>query len=479
MRFDGINNVATAPAIISGATQFTISLWVKRGVTGAGQWDGAWFSASKAYNGGFFLGNCSDTTTVFQYWIGGSRITRSMDTSIWNNVVIRYQSAVLRESYLNGIAQIDAATTNTIASHTSTELGKNLTTSLPFPGWLSDVSVWNRVLSLSEIQQLADPSNVYLSGLIVPPKRRLWTFKLPEVAPPATTTKKLGTYSRHRKPSLTTGYASCANESKYPELWKGLVGAWIPMLGNVNGTILDVSHKRNISVGTSITDWGVDSFGSYIRSVPNTGKTPIPLMPLAWNAGHPFTLHSVFTKTTGTSNYLLAAWSANWSTDYPGFEMFLGAGGTLRFIIGAAATADAQRSIGTIITNIPYAGTIIYNGNIAKGYLNGKWGVDSAPIIMGTHTCRFTLYNVDPLAASFSGNYAHYGKSYATFLWDRTISLGDMAHLVSDPLAPFYLRNRIFASSVASASSPVFLPSRTYKVFSSSLIKGVTPRWFH
>jgi hypothetical protein len=34
--------------------------------------------------------------------------------------------------------------------------------------------LWGRAISPSEIQQLADPSNVMLSGLILPPTRRLW-----------------------------------------------------------------------------------------------------------------------------------------------------------------------------------------------------------------------------------------------------------------------------------------------------------------
>jgi len=33
---------------------------------------------------------------------------------------------------------------------------------------------WNRALSLPEIQQLADPSNMMLSGLILPPRRKWW-----------------------------------------------------------------------------------------------------------------------------------------------------------------------------------------------------------------------------------------------------------------------------------------------------------------
>jgi hypothetical protein len=41
-------------------------------------------------------------------------------------------------------------------------------------GKIADPCVWNRALSESEIQQLAGPSNVMLSGLIVPPRRRVF-----------------------------------------------------------------------------------------------------------------------------------------------------------------------------------------------------------------------------------------------------------------------------------------------------------------
>jgi hypothetical protein len=37
-----------------------------------------------------------------------------------------------------------------------------------------DPLIYNRAISASEIAQLADPSNVMLSGLILPPRRRLW-----------------------------------------------------------------------------------------------------------------------------------------------------------------------------------------------------------------------------------------------------------------------------------------------------------------
>ena len=38
----------------------------------------------------------------------------------------------------------------------------------------SDFVLYDRALSTAEIQQLADPSNTMLSGLILPPRRMVW-----------------------------------------------------------------------------------------------------------------------------------------------------------------------------------------------------------------------------------------------------------------------------------------------------------------
>jgi len=50
-------------------------------------------------------------------------------------------------------------------------------------GKVADPIVSSSIYSLSEIQQLADPSNVMLSGLVLPPRRRLWGITS---APPVT-----------------------------------------------------------------------------------------------------------------------------------------------------------------------------------------------------------------------------------------------------------------------------------------------------
>lgn len=48
-------------------------------------------------------------------------------------------------------------------------------------GTLSDFIAHNRILSIAEISELADPSNALLSGLILPPRRKWW----PAAAAPA------------------------------------------------------------------------------------------------------------------------------------------------------------------------------------------------------------------------------------------------------------------------------------------------------
>jgi hypothetical protein len=54
---------------------------------------------------------------------------------------------------------------------------------LSMSGRFSDPMFYRRCLSPAEIQQLADPSNVMLSGLILPPRRKLWAVS--GGAPPA------------------------------------------------------------------------------------------------------------------------------------------------------------------------------------------------------------------------------------------------------------------------------------------------------
>lgn len=66
------------------------------------------------------------------------------------------------------------------------------------------------------------------------------------------------------KPSFSTGYAKNASESANPNLWKGLVGAWMPSFGVTGETLKDVSGNGNDGTLTNMdaaSDWVATSKG--------------------------------------------------------------------------------------------------------------------------------------------------------------------------------------------------------------------------
>jgi hypothetical protein len=82
--------------------------------------------------------------------------------------------------YVDGVLNQSWAYTDSISnvSTTGPVIG-------PFQCAVGDVLLYKRALSVGEIQELHDPSNAMLSGLILPPRRRLWAVS--GGAPPVTT----------------------------------------------------------------------------------------------------------------------------------------------------------------------------------------------------------------------------------------------------------------------------------------------------
>lgn len=67
-------------------------------------------------------------------------------------------------------------------------------------------------------------------------------------------------------PSFKNGFARSAGESRYPHLWRGLVGAWAPFLGPTGNMLPDWSGRWNRGTLTSMdiaTDWVAASHGGH------------------------------------------------------------------------------------------------------------------------------------------------------------------------------------------------------------------------
>jgi hypothetical protein len=126
-------------------------------------------------------------------------------------------------------------------------------------GSLGHAAVYDRILSPQEIQEL------YVDSLAPFRQKSIRIFG--GVGIP-TDTSKIITVKRNKsdvEPSYKSGYAQSAGESAHPNLWDGLVGAWMPSMGVTGKTLRDVSGNENHGTLTNMdpaTDWVTSEKGS-------------------------------------------------------------------------------------------------------------------------------------------------------------------------------------------------------------------------
>lgn len=169
-----------------GTDDFTLSMW---GYGIRGGTAGALCGAGDGGTAEWMLYFTSDTTLrMYGY---GSAIQSDLTWTLnaWNHVVVRRSGTIL-QLYKNGAFASEDTTANSNLSTTKAIRigGADGGTTRWFSGSLADFMVHRRALTLPEIQILADPSNVMLSGLIQPPKRKYFTvpYYTPLVARRAT-----------------------------------------------------------------------------------------------------------------------------------------------------------------------------------------------------------------------------------------------------------------------------------------------------
>jgi hypothetical protein len=179
MRFDGINDyVIGLPNLPT--SDLTFSCWVKLNVATP-------VTSSKtgfAYIGTYTAGEHYPFTDGIVY-LGLFTNTRftvtpltSVDRASWHTVAItlKYGSPSVWRMYQNGLLAYSTDTFAAIGATGAILGGVRPTSSYWLDGRMADATIHTRVLSLSEISALADPSNAMLSGLIAYPKRRFWAI---------------------------------------------------------------------------------------------------------------------------------------------------------------------------------------------------------------------------------------------------------------------------------------------------------------
>lgn len=157
----------------TGTGPFTIFGWLKpTNLVGA-----EWLSTNTGANNGmaFYLSLTPNKMSFYNYNTFVETVTASSLTAgAWNAIgVVRTTVAQL---FLGGVAD---GSSQTCTSNFGAPSGFLISTrwsdhALGILGSTTDILGWNRALSASDMVALADPSNVMLSGLLLPPRRRLF-----------------------------------------------------------------------------------------------------------------------------------------------------------------------------------------------------------------------------------------------------------------------------------------------------------------
>jgi hypothetical protein len=285
-----------------------------------------------------------------------------------------------------------------------------------FDGLVSDAILWDRGLTANEI------TNIYQLGrggmLQRKPRRRIYSF-----TQPTTIIRRDRASLINRppiEPSYHNGFAPRDGEPLYPNLWKGVVGAWSPSLGPTGTRLIDHGPYKNHGTLTNMdaaTDWVV-SGGKY--ALDFDGSNDIV------NCGNP-------ALYAGLSSLSLACWISDravsgqrrymskWSGsgfilmhEASAITFYLTTGGTLRTLsTGVLISAGWQHLVAT------------WDGSSMRVYLNGLQigSTVSATGVFGNSTNALWFSGGQNTFQQLNGLGADYG------VWNRALSANEVRSL--------------------------------------------------
>jgi len=252
-------------------------------------------------------------------------------------------------------------------------------------------------------------------------------------------------------PSYNQGFACCAAESEYPELWNGLVGAFALELG-CTGLVSPAleSHGNRIS-------WTGATWGRGITLAGNSGSYGTFDMAARQQVQLPFTVLFSGTITSTATHRELFSFGRTTATDYHyGLWCHALATGAFEFGYGNGysngATARRSFSFGsfqvntrfTVVLSIlsPTTGVFAVNGRL---YAATPSGTATGAIAYATTNGRIGYYETSTPV------YWYAGDIYGLSLVNRGLTAKAACDWSRDPLAPFRLRTPAYGTTVADA----------------------------
>ena len=449
--FDGVNDYVNIGDKISAPKNLSIFSWVKcdntfyfpivsKGIGAVGQREYQLWVYQGAIGGGVAHEPTGDVDVVYGSVIG---------TNKWFYLGMTWDGSVL-SVYRNGKLDASVLTSIPFIDDRSSTLKIGLNQNNIFAnGKITNTSIYNRALSPSEIKHL------YVDSLAPFRTKKRTVVRVPAAIPAATVVGSIKKPTTIIKPSYQAGYARNASESENPNLWDGLVGAWMPSLGVTGETLRDVSGNGNHGTLTGMdaaTDWVATSKGlaldfdgsdDYVQSdyaIESLGALPR-------------TLSSHF-KIRNTSNQTIAGFGNSSSSQWFYILIFQGkwyfSGYANDYSISQPLPVVGQHHI-----------SMSYDSSDVRFYLDGlliaqfakTLNTQSGVLRVG----RRATFNDFPLN----------GQVSSVMLHKRALSTSEIKQLYVDSLAPFRKKQRV---SVAVPAGITFKP---YWAKQSTQISGL------
>ena len=326
-------------------------------------------------------------------------------------------------------------------------------TNLRWGGHYGDFTIHNRALSPSEIKQL------YLNPSAPFQKKTTTVVSVP-AAPPTTTAKAV--VLKKPKPSYATGYARNASESANPNLWKGLVGAWMPSFGVTGKYLYDLS-QRDIEGRYALGDGNVYNFDPAISWVVSNSKQGINL-----NGANQNIRNIVEMKREAFTIEVEFEWD-DFNTNNVAFltagtlerlEIHLGGIGTngVRFIPYRPygyGMLDVQNAVTSGINHFVFTAN---HDETSKFYKNGAFNSESSAVGSSNSILGQRFFYI---GSRLNGKYHLDGKIFNVKIWNRVLKPSEIKQLYLNPSAPFKRKQQTVGISTAQAFNPYWANQAT------------------
>ena len=258
------------------------------------------------------------------------------------------------------------------------------------------------------------------------------------------------------KPSYASGYAKNASQSAHPNLWKGLVGAWMPSLGVTGKYLYDLS-QRDIEGRYALGNGNVHNFDPATSWVVSNSKQGINLNGTNQNIRNivemkreAFTIEVEFEWDDFNTNNVQFLTAGTLER----LEIHLGGIGTngVRFIPYRPygyGMLDVQNAVTSGINHFVFTAN---HGETSKFYKNGSLNSESSAVGSSNSILGQRFFYI---GSRLNAQYHLDGKIFNAKIWNRVLKPSEIKQLYLNPAAPFQKK----ATTVVSV--PAAIPTAT------------------